>query len=100
VLVEEKVDGRNFSFGLSPTKMESHHQVRSKSVQLNLFVPEKMFDKAIPEVQALTPSSTLAGPTERVPAEAEAQRAGLRRTPTNHLMVFRYQPGARALPVV
>jgi len=49
VLVEEKLDGSQFSFGM----FESGLRVRSRGAQLNLVAPERMFERAIAEVQAM-----------------------------------------------
>ena len=49
VLVEEKVDGSQFSFG----RFDDILKVRSKGKQIILDAPEKMFNKAIKTVQAL-----------------------------------------------
>lgn len=49
VLVEEKVDGSQFSFGLTDSEL----QVRSKGQHMNLELPEKMFNKAVETVKAL-----------------------------------------------
>lgn len=57
VLVEEKIDGSQFSFGYfpDPDAVEGSGilKARSKGAQLNLVAPEKMFAKAIETVQAL-----------------------------------------------
>ena len=49
VLVEEKVDGSQFSFGLIDGKL----QVRSKGKQQMIDAPDKMFEKAIAAVKSL-----------------------------------------------
>ena len=43
VLIEEKIDGSQFSFGV----FDGELKCRSKGAQLNLVAPEKMFIKAI-----------------------------------------------------
>lgn len=55
MLVEEKVDGSQFSFGLFPGWEGSHtgHRARSKGVELNLIAPDKMFAPACATIQAL-----------------------------------------------
>jgi len=50
VVVEEKVDGSSFSFGL----IDGELQCRSKSKQLILDAPEKMFTKAVATAQELS----------------------------------------------
>lgn len=49
VLVEEKIDGSQFSFGL----FEDGIRCRSKGAQLNIIAPEKMFQKAVDWVKTL-----------------------------------------------
>ena len=59
VIVEEKVDGSQFSFGLFERVAvcdEPHETVllcRSKGAQLNLVAPEKMFIRAVDVVKEL-----------------------------------------------
>lgn len=49
VLVEEKVDGSQFSFGLFRDGLRA----RSKGAQLNIVAPERMFERAIASIQTL-----------------------------------------------
>lgn len=49
VLVEEKIDGSQFSFGL----FEDGHRARSKGAQLNIIAPDNMFKKAVEIIQGL-----------------------------------------------
>ena len=49
VLVEEKIDGSQFSFGL----FEDGHRARSKGAQLNIIAPDNMFKKAVEIIQTL-----------------------------------------------
>jgi hypothetical protein len=51
VVVEEKIDGSQFSFGL----FDGELRCRSKSAVLNLTAPEKMFLRAIESVQKMAP---------------------------------------------
>lgn len=51
VIVEEKVDGSQFSFGI----IEGVLKCRSKGVELNVDAPEKMFSKAVATVKELEP---------------------------------------------
>jgi len=54
VLVEEKIDGSQFSFGV----IDGELQCRSKGKQLILDAPEKMFVRAVETVRELTPLLT------------------------------------------
>jgi hypothetical protein len=49
VLVEEKVDGSQFSFGLFP----DGYRARSKGAQLNLIAPDAMFKRGVEIIQGL-----------------------------------------------
>lgn len=51
VIVEEKIDGSQFSFGV----FDGELKCRSKGAQLNLFAPEKMFLNGIESVKELQP---------------------------------------------
>lgn len=55
VLVQEKVDGSQFSFGLFPGNEDfpSGYRARSKGAVLHLEAPEKMFAKACEVIQTL-----------------------------------------------
>lgn len=55
VLVEEKIDGSQFSFGL----LDGTLQCRSKGVQQNIDAPDKMFEPAISYVKHLAASGLL-----------------------------------------
>jgi hypothetical protein len=96
VLVEEKIDGSQFSFGLFAHSEDGElvTKCRSKSVQLNLIAPEKMFSKAIEVVQALTPVLHI-GWTYRAEYLQKPKHNALAydRTPEKHLMVFDINPG-------
>jgi hypothetical protein len=90
VLVEEKVDGSQFSFGIFPTlDGEWDVKARSKGAQLNVFAPEKMFQKAIESVMArkdiLQP-----GWTYRCEYLAKPKHNALcyDRVPKDHLVIF------------
>ncbi len=50
VIVEEKIDGSQISFGLDS---EGEVQLRSKGAQINVVAPEGMFKKAVETVQAI-----------------------------------------------
>lgn len=51
VLVEEKVDGSFFAFGM----FDGELRCRSKGAELNLVAPERMFDKAVDAARAIAP---------------------------------------------
>lgn len=51
VLIEEKVDGSQFSFG----KFDGVLKVRSKRVEMDIDAPEQMFAKAVATVKELAP---------------------------------------------
>ena len=56
VVVEEKVDGSQFSFGyITNQEGELQLRCRSKGAELNLECPEKMFERAVETVKALQP---------------------------------------------
>ena len=52
VIVEEKVDGSQFSFGLFDGELKA----RTKGATLNLLAPEKMFARAVEVIQRLAPN--------------------------------------------
>jgi hypothetical protein len=52
VIVEEKIDGSQFGFGLDA---EGHIQCRSKGAQINILAPEGMFAEAVKTVEELAP---------------------------------------------
>jgi len=95
VLVEEKVDGSQFSFGVFGGDQGEGYNVRcrSKSVQLNLVAPEKMFSKAVEVVLKLAPFLRV-GWTYRAEYLQSPKHNSLAydRTPTKHLIVFDINP--------
>jgi len=86
VNVEEKVDGSQFSFGVTEA---GEIKVRSKGAQLNVVAPEKMFARAIDVVKELAPSLT-PGWTYRAEYLAKSKHNSLMysRVPVKHLIVF------------
>ena len=54
IVIEEKIDGSQFSFGLIGGELK----VRSKGVEINLLSPEPMFNRAIETAQKLAPILT------------------------------------------
>jgi len=93
VLVEEKVDGSQFSFGLFDHEDgERVLHCRSKGAQLNLVAPEKMFVKAV-EVAKSLPLHV--GWTYRAEYLQKPKHNALAydRVPEKHLIVFDINSG-------
>ncbi len=88
VLVEEKVDGSQFSFGL----FGGEYRARSKGKQLILDAPEKMFAAAAEHIQSLPLKE---GWTYRAEWLAKPKHNVLAydRTPTNGLIIFDINDG-------
>lgn len=90
VIVQEKVDGSQISFGLfdSPDG-GTEIRVRSKGAQLNLVAPEKMFLKAIETVHNIA-SRLVPGWTYRGEYLAKPHHNALayNRIPTGHIVLF------------
>lgn len=83
VLVEEKVDGSQFSFGL----FDDGYRARSKRTELNLIAPEKMFAKGCDIVQGLPLKK---GWTYRAEYLNKPKHNTLAydRIPKNHIIIF------------
>lgn len=98
VLVEEKVDGSQFSFGVFPNGdfscYENQLRCKSKGAELNLFAPEKMFRSAVETVTDLIPFLT-PGWTYRAEYLAKPKHNTLAydRIPNKHLMLFDVSTG-------
>lgn len=93
VIVEEKVDGSQFSFGLFDQEDgERVLRCRSKGAQLNLVAPEKMFIKAVEVVKELP---LTIGWTYRAEYLAKPKHNALAydRIPKKHLIVFDINTG-------
>lgn len=93
VLVEEKIDGSQFSFG----KFVDGLRCRSKGAELNLYTPEKMFLKAIETVRELEPL-LVPGWTYRAEYLAKPKHNTLAydRVPEKHLILFDISTGLEA----
>jgi len=97
-LVEEKVDGSQFSFGkfaaFDPPCESMELRCRSKGAQLNLFAPEKMFLKAVETVRELEPL-LVPGWTYRAEYLAKPKHNTLvyDRVPEKHLILFDVSTG-------
>ena len=93
VIVEEKVDGSQFSFGLfDHADGERVLHCRSKGAQLNIVAPEKMFAAGVSVVQNLP---LRVGWTYRAEYLKSPKHNALAydRIPANHLMVFDINTG-------
>lgn len=92
VIVEEKVDGSQFSFGLFDEAGDQVLRCRSKGAQLNLVAPEKMFIKAVEVVKQLP---LTVGWTYRAEYLAKPKHNALAydRIPEKHLIVFDVNTG-------
>jgi hypothetical protein len=102
VLVEEKVDGSQFSFGMIPATEKSAGEVingcvlrvRSKGAEMHPDAPEKMFAKGVEWIrnnaERLTP-----GWTYRSEYLAKPKHNALTydRIPANHIILFDINPG-------
>lgn len=92
VIVEEKIDGSQFSF----TKQVSDGELicRSKGARINMLAPEGMFIKAVEFVQAnearLTPGLVYRGEYLRSPKHNVLVYD---RIPNNHVMIFDIERG-------
>lgn len=95
VLVEEKVDGSQFSFGVFDRGDEIGLELRcrSKGAQLNLLAPEKMFENAIATAQALF-NQLRVGWTYRAEYLVKPKHNALAydRVPAQHLILFDINP--------
>lgn len=93
VLVEEKVDGSQFSFGLFDQENgERVLRCRSKGAQLNIIAPEKMFTEAVAVAQSL---DLRVGWTYRAEYLKKPKHNALAydRIPEKHLIVFDINSG-------
>lgn len=88
VLVEEKIDGSQFSFGL----FEDGLRCRSKGAQINVDVPEKMFGEAVEVVKTLP---LIVGTTYRAEYLKKPKHNTLAydRVPNKHLILFDINTG-------
>jgi len=93
VLVEEKIDGSQFSFGVfeSGTGLATatHIRCRSKGVDLQILTPEKMFDQAVRTAVSLQDKLRI-GWTYRAEYLAKPKHNALAydRIPKDHLILF------------
>lgn len=89
VLVEEKVDGSQLSFGVFEQEDELVLRVKSKSAELNILAPEKMFRAAVEYIQSIQDKLIL-GWTYRGEYLAKPKHNALAydRIPKNHIILF------------
>jgi hypothetical protein len=94
VLLEEKVDGSQFSFGVFVLDGMPELRCRSKGCQLNVELPEKMFQEAVNTAKELFPVLKT-GWTYRAEYLQKPKHNSLayERTPNKHLIVFDINTG-------
>ena len=99
VLVEEKIDGSQFSFGVFPdaTTGEPTLKVRSKGAVMIIDAPEKLFSAAVDTAKRLLPDLRL-GWTYRTEFLAKPKHNVLcyTRVPRQHLILFDINTGQEA----
>lgn len=85
VLIEEKIDGSQLSFGV----IDGELRCRSKGAQLNLDAPEKLFSRAVEVARGLAPQLP-AGIIYRTEflSKPKHNTLGYERIPKNHLVLF------------
>lgn len=93
VLVEEKIDGSQFSFGTFNVGGQLEYKCRSKGAQLNVIAPEQMFKQAVSFVDSiagkLTPGWTYRG---EYLVKPKHNTLVYDRIPTNHIILFDISP--------
>lgn len=89
VIIEEKIDGSQFSFGVGT---DGVLRCRSKGAEINMLAPEKMFAAGVEYVQSIQGKLPV-GVTCRCEYLAKPKHNILAydRVPTNHLMLFDVQ---------
>jgi hypothetical protein len=94
VIVQEKVDGSQFSFGIFPSEEYPDLRCRSKGAQLHIDAPEKMFTAAIETVKELA-QELHPGWTYRAEYLAKPKHNALAydRIPHRHLIIFDINTG-------
>lgn len=94
VIVEEKVDGSQFSFGVFDLNGERVIKARSKGCELHIDAPEKMFQAAIDVVKEIAPM-LMVGWTYRAEYLQKPKHNTLAydRIPGRHLIVFDVNTG-------
>lgn len=94
VLVEEKVDGSQFSFGVFESADGPYLRCRSKGAQLNIIAPDGMFQRGVAVAQALQDRLHV-GWTYRGEYMMKPKHNSLAydRIPTNHIIIFDINTG-------
>ena len=104
VLVEEKVDGSQISFGVfdNSADVPEHEQadilrVRSKGAELNIVAPDSMFKKGVEYIQSIQDTLHL-GWTYRGEYLSKPKHNALAydRVPNNNIIIFDINPGEEA----
>jgi len=88
VLVEEKIDGSQFSFG----RFEDGLRCRSKGAQINADVPERMFEEAVEVVKGLDLREGWTYRTEYL-KKPKHNTLAYDRVPKNHIILFDINTG-------
>lgn len=91
VLVEEKIDGSQFSFGL----FEDGYRARSKGAQLNIIAPDSMFKRAVEVIQGLRLHEGWTYRAEYL-MKPKHNVMAYDRIPVKHLIVFDINTGHEA----
>jgi hypothetical protein len=93
VILEEKVDGSQFSFGVFDFGEGPELRARSKGAQINLIAPEKLFIKAVETILKLQPNLKL-GWTYRAEylSKPKHHTRAYGRVPKDHLIIFDISP--------
>lgn len=94
VLVEEKVDGSQFSFGVFEVDGVRELRVRSKGAQIQVLAPEEMFRAGVEAVQARADDLRV-GYTYRGEYLAKPKHNAIAydRVPAQHVIIFDINPG-------
>lgn len=91
VIIEEKIDGSQFSFGKfkDAATGEEYLRCRSKGAQINVYAPDGMFKKGVEFLQTILPNLTL-GWTYRGEYLLKPKHNVLAydRTPNNNIILF------------
>jgi hypothetical protein len=94
VIVEEKIDGSQFSFGVFDIDGRRELKCRSKGAQLNILAPDAMFKRGVEVVQGLadklTPGWTYRG---EYLAKPKHNALAYDRIPKDHIILFDINTG-------
>lgn len=92
VVVEEKIDGSQFSFGLFPENPEGTLRCRSKGATLNVLAPDKMFSRAVEVAASLDLHPDWTYRAEYL-AKPKHNALAYDRAPVSNLIVFDVNDG-------